>query len=185
MALGVLSAGNLILLEAGRSHSFEPFLLAGVVFTLDLCFAFPLATNLEIFYRLPTAGPLLRRLESRSRALLHRSPPKQALTYAGLTLFVAIPLGGTGAIGGAFFGRLLGLSRSRTLSGIALGSLVGNAALATGAYLWPLGWLQRFLEHPVFGALGAAATLVVVGMLLVRLRGVSGRVERHGGVHAG
>jgi hypothetical protein len=86
-------------------------------------------------------------------------------------LFVALPLGGTGAVGGAFFGRLLGLSRSRTLSGIGLGSVLGNAALALGAHLGPR-MLLEFLEQPIFGPIGAASALVVVGILAYRLRAV-------------
>jgi uncharacterized membrane protein len=171
-ALSCLSAGKMVLLEAGKLGTFEPFALAGGVIYVDLCFAFLLAYNLEILHRFPYAGEHLRALEARSKVLLHHSPGRKALTYAGLVAFVAIPLGGTGAVGGAFFGRLLGLSRSRTLSGIALGSLVGNAGLATGAYLWPRGWLYRLLEQPVFGAMGAAAALGVVCILILRLRSV-------------
>jgi uncharacterized membrane protein len=170
--LSCVSAGKLSLLEAGKLGTFEPFALAGGVFYVDLCCAFPLAYNLEVLYRLPLAGERLRALEARSRILLHRSSWKKAVTHLGLVLFVAMPLGGTGAVGGAFFGRLLGLSRSRTLSGIVLGSLLGNAGLASGAHLWPRGWLYRVLEQPVFGPVGAAVVTVVVAILLLRLRSV-------------
>ncbi|GEM_PF-2842279 len=169
--LSCISSGKLVVLEAGSLGSFEPFAIAAAVFYVDLCLAFPLAYNLEVLYRLPGAGDLLRALEKRSKAILHHSTGKKAFTYGGLFFFVAIPLGGTGAVGGAFFGRLLGLSRSRTLSGIVAGSLAGNLALAAGAYLWPVG-LQKLLERPVFGALGALVALVVVGILLVRLRSI-------------
>ncbi|MHC4778352.1 MAG: small multi-drug export protein [Planctomycetota bacterium] len=170
--LSCVSAGKLSLLEAGKLGTFEPFALAGGVLYVDLCFALPLAYNLDLLFRLPHAGEYLRALEARSRTLLHNSAWKKTLTHGGLILFVAIPLGGTGAVGGAFFGRLLGLSRSRTLSGIVIGSLLGNAGLATGAHLWPTGWLYRLLEQPVFGPLGAAVTMVVVAILILRLRSV-------------
>jgi uncharacterized membrane protein len=171
VALSSVSAGRLVLLEAGSTGMLEPFLIGAGVFTLDLCFAFPLAYNLEAFQRLPYVGGLLRELSNRSRSLLHGSHGRKALTYAGLVLFVALPTGGTGAVGGAFFGRLLGLSRSRTLSGIAVGSLIGNAGLALGAHVWPVG-LLRILDHAVFGAIGAGVVLVVVGILAARLRNI-------------
>lgn len=170
--LSCLSAGKLVVLEAGSRGTFEPFAIAAGVIYVDLCLAFPLAYNLGVFYRLPYAGEHLRLLEQCSRLLLHHSRWRKGLTWGGLALFVAIPLGGTGAVGGAFFGRLLGLSRSRTLTGIAAGTVAGNLTLAGAAYAWPAG-LQRLLERPVFGILGTCAALVVVGILWFRLRAAS------------
>jgi uncharacterized membrane protein len=171
VALSCLSSGRLVTLEVGVEGLLEPFLLAAAIAWVDLCFAFPLAYNLDRLHRLPYGGRCLLSLEARSRALLRRSPGKRAATAAALVLFVALPFGGTGAVGGAFFGRLLGLSRGRTLAGIALGSLLGNASLALGAHLDPEA-LHTTLEHPVFGPVGAAAALCMVGVLAFRMRAV-------------
>jgi hypothetical protein len=47
LALSCLSSGRLVMLEAGSTEALEPFLLAAGVFAVDLCFAFPLAYNLD------------------------------------------------------------------------------------------------------------------------------------------
>ena len=50
-------------------------------------------------------------------------------THKGRRAFVIFPTSTTGSIGGSIFGRLLGLGRFRTVLGVMLGSLMGNAVM--------------------------------------------------------
>jgi uncharacterized membrane protein len=50
-------------------------------------------------------------------------------TFLGLLAFIAFPLAATGSVGGAIFGRLLGLSRWSIFWGSTIGAVLGNAAM--------------------------------------------------------
>ena len=51
------------------------------------------------------------------------------MTFLGLLAFIAFPLAATGSVGGAIFGRLLGLSRWAIFWGSTIGAVIGNAAM--------------------------------------------------------
>jgi hypothetical protein len=93
------------------------------------------AFHLGFLYRLPYIGPRLEALGQDSEFILHANRWMRRVTYLGLIAFVAFPLAATGSVGGAIFGRLLGMSRAATFSGVVLGSLVGCGAMYFGATL--------------------------------------------------
>ena len=51
------------------------------------------------------------------------------VAFVGLVLFVVFPTSTTGSVGGSIFGRLLGMGRLLTVSGVLMGSLLGNGIM--------------------------------------------------------
>lgn len=162
--LGGVEAGD----GVAEVHAFltrgELFLL---VMWMDLAVASLLVYHQGFLWRLPVLGPRLRGLVEDGRFILKRQPWIRRATFFGLVLFVMFPLAATGSVGGAIFGRLLGLSRGAALLGIALGSFLGCGAMYLGA-----GVLNTYVDRDdpwlTFG--GIAVVLGVILLLNWRYR---------------
>lgn len=87
------------------------------------------AFHIGFIYRLPWVGRKIAALSADSEFILAQQPWMKNLTFLGLIAFIAFPLGATGSVGGAFFGRLLGLSRWSIFWGSAIGAVIGNLAM--------------------------------------------------------
>ena len=115
------------------------FLTSGELFAMvvymDVAVACVLAFHLGFLYRVPFIGPRVEALEQDSEFILHSNRWIRRATFLGLVAFVAFPLAATGSVGGAIFGRLLGMSRVATFAGVVIGSLVGCGAMYFGAAL--------------------------------------------------
>ncbi|MCA9323019.1 MAG: small multi-drug export protein [Planctomycetes bacterium] len=133
----VTVAGKFIVLRGLADSGFfdSPYKLVPLIVYLDIFVATIAVYNMGLLYRIPRFGDKLRALQRAGVQILSRNPWMRKVTFFGIVAFVMFPLSGTGAIGGAFFGRLLGLSRLRTMVGIAIGAVCGGfamAALASG-----------------------------------------------------
>jgi hypothetical protein len=106
-----------------------------MVFWMDMVVASVLAFHLGFMYRIPFLGPRIAALEQDGEFILHANRWMRRATFFGLIAFVAFPLAATGSVGGAIFGRLLGMSRAATFFGVVLGSLLGCGAMYLGAEL--------------------------------------------------
>ena len=95
----------------------------------DVMVALFCAFHIGFIYRLPWVGPKIAGLSVDSEFILAHQPWMRKLTFLGLLAFVAFPLGATGSVGGAIFGRLLGLSRWRIFWGSAIGAIIGNTGM--------------------------------------------------------
>jgi uncharacterized membrane protein len=83
----------------------------------------------SVLFRAPLVGGWLRRLRTRlSRR--HGRAPSAAFIY--LFIFIVTPIPGSGGIGGAILGRILGLDVRVIMVAAALGTAVSAAALAFG-----------------------------------------------------
>lgn len=72
----------------------------------------------------------LKKLDARSRSVIEK------YGFWGLTLFVAVPLPGTGAYTGAFIAEIFGMEKKKAFWAIALGVLIAGIVvtlLTTGA----------------------------------------------------
>ena len=72
----------------------------------------------------------LKKLDARSRSVIEK------YGFWGLTLFVAVPLPGTGAYTGAFIAEIFGMEKKKAFWAIALGVLIAGVVvtlLTTGA----------------------------------------------------
>ena len=95
----------------------------------DVMVALFFAFHVGYMYRLPWVGPKIAELSVDSEFILAHQPWMKRLTFLGLLAFIAFPLAATGSVGGAIFGRLLGLSRWAIFWGSAIGAVIGNAAM--------------------------------------------------------
>ena len=79
-------------------------------------------------------------------------------------MFVMIPLAATGCIGGAIFGRLLGMGRALTLAALCLGSLAGNTVMYVGA-----SWINQLIskENPYYWHIKIVGLLVLVAVIMI------------------
>ena len=95
----------------------------------DVMVALFFAFHIGFMFRVPWIGPKIASLSSDSEFILAHQPWMKRMTFVGLLAFIAFPLAATGSVGGAIFGRLLGLSRWAIFWGSALGAVIGNAAM--------------------------------------------------------
>ena len=106
--------------------SLQPSELFGLVTYMDFMVAIFVAFHMGILFRLPYIGEKIAMLVWDGKYLLNHHPWIKRMAFLGLVLFVIFPTSTTGSIGGSVFGRLLGMSRWLTVSGVLLGSLLGN-----------------------------------------------------------
>jgi uncharacterized membrane protein len=152
-----------------KSSPLGPWGLAMIGLIADGLLALTLAVLLEPLGRLRGVGPWLRRAHERAADVLRDYPRLRRMAFWGVTLFVFLPLPGTGAVGGTFAGQLIGLSRTMTVVAIALGSgvalgLFAVLACALGAEA------QKIIANPFVVGISAAALVLFVWLAYRRVR---------------
>lgn len=153
------SLGHEDWLPAGVPDEFlNPWALAGMVAYMDVMTGLLVAYNLDLLYRLPVLGRRLVRVRENAVSILASNRWLSRIAVLGVVLFVAFPLTGTGAVGGTFVGKIVGLRRRTTLACIVVGAVLGSFGLAVGAH-----YLERefeaVLENPFF--LGGLVVVLV------------------------
>lgn len=118
----------------GETHeefgiTLQPSELFGLVTYMDFMTAIFVAFHMGILFRLPIIGEKIAMLVWDGKNLLNSQPWIKRMAFLGLVLFVIFPTSTTGSIGGSIFGRLLGMSRWLTVSGVLIGSLLGNGLM--------------------------------------------------------
>jgi uncharacterized membrane protein len=106
--------------------SMQPSELFGLVTYLDFMMAIFVAFHMGVLFRLPYVGDKIAMLVWDGKQLLNAHPWIKRMAFVGLVVFVIFPTSTTGSVGGSIFGRLLGMSRMLTVSGVLLGSVLGN-----------------------------------------------------------
>jgi uncharacterized membrane protein len=130
----------------------------------DVMVALFFAFHVGFMYRLPWVGPKIAELSADSEFILAHQPWMKRLTFLGLLSFIAFPLAATGSVGGAIFGRLLGLSRWAIFWGSAIGAVIGNAAM-----LFLARTIDTYLpENSPIVTYGGIAVIIGVVVLLER-----------------
>jgi len=148
VAFGVVYAiygpkfGGQLLVATGASFAFlgrfsiitpfpglTPTNLFWMVTFQDAMVALFFAFHVGFMFRVPWIGPKIASLSSDSEFILAHQPWMKRMTFLGLLAFIAFPLAATGSVGGAIFGRLLGLSRWAIFWGSTIGAVIGNAAM--------------------------------------------------------
>jgi uncharacterized membrane protein len=114
---------------AGTSLGLPATHLFWMVTYQDVMVALFFAFHVGYMYRLPWVGPKIAELSVDSEFILAHQPWMKRLTFLGLLAFIAFPLAATGSVGGAIFGRLLGLSRWAIFWGSTIGAIIGNAGM--------------------------------------------------------
>jgi uncharacterized membrane protein len=151
-----------------------------VVTWVDLAVVCLIIFHASALYRIPRLGPAMLALQESGRFLLERHPWLQRFAWAGLVVLVIFPLAATGAVGGAIFGRLVGLSRWATLSGLVVGSVVGNGLMVVlGRAIKSVPFLDP--DNPLNLLGGVLLVGVVVFLLNRRFRRLKAEWARTGG----
>jgi len=173
-ALSSFILGKFVIVRGMSGAGYTAYQYALLVVYLDMLVAFFLTFNLDYAYRIPYFGRRLEALQDHGREVVAERPWVRKVTFLGVILLVMFPLTGTGAVGGSIFGRLLGLTRLRTLTGIFIGSVVGCSGMALLA-----DGIARLLPDEVknslwFEIIGLSVLVLLVLFLWLRSR----KVER-------
>lgn len=165
--IAFFGAGRFIILAGGDAgndaalSSMTRGQLFAMVTYMDVLVAALLVVHAGLIFRIPKFGPAMAALQEDGEFILKLHPWMRRMAFLGLVLFVVFPLAATGSVGGAIFGRLLGMSRKATFIGIFIGSIIGNGVMWVFA-----GVLSRYInkDHP---ALLVGGIAVIVGLILL------------------
>lgn len=123
----------LVGVEGDAAEEYEillsPLQLFGMVTFMDFVTALFVAFHMGVLFRLPWVGEKIAMLVWDGKFIMDSQPWIKRVAYLGLVLFVIFPTSTTGSIGGSIFGRMLGMGRLLTVSGVLLGSLLGNGIM--------------------------------------------------------
>lgn len=144
-----------------------------LVFYMDLMTAVLLVFHAGFMFRIPIVGPKLLALAADGQVMLRFHPWMRRATFIGIIAFVMFPLAATGSVGGAIFGRLLGMTRAATLTGICIGSVLGCGLMYFGAEL-----VHQYIDrdNPAHIVGGIAVIALVIFLLNVRYRHMKRRM---------
>jgi len=114
--------GKFVIFSGLHADTPSIWVLAILVWLLDLVWAIILLNGLGSLERAPVLGGWLRKMRGRAKSMIVEYPGLQRMAFFGVFTFVMLPLAATGAITGALASRLLGQSRIAGLAAIAAGS---------------------------------------------------------------
>ncbi|MHC1626096.1 MAG: small multi-drug export protein [Methanoculleaceae archaeon] len=154
-------AGRESLIPLGIAAGIPWWLMVVSLTVTDVVTALVVAVNFDLAARIPVVGRVLDGVVHEMESYLEAHPVVREFSLAGLILFIFVPVFGSGGIGGSVAGRLIGLSPSRVVMAMAVGSGLSCLAIAAGSEV-----LYRFL-----GEVGTPA-LIAVSILLAIVSGI-------------
>ena len=146
--------------------------LAYIVMWTNAASAFFYAFNIDLLERLPLIGPLMRDMRANATQMLEGHRWLRRLSTVGVGLFVVLPVPGSGSLGGAIVGRLLGVSKRATFLAVTLAGVIVCLGYAVAAR-----WLATHIADvstPVRVSVAVLAYLVLLWCLRKIYRGGSG-----------
>jgi uncharacterized membrane protein len=114
-----------------KSSPLDPWGFAVLGTIVDTFLAVTLALGLAPFLRIPRIGDWLRTAHGRAADVLREYPRLKRMAFWGAAIFVALPLPGSGWMGGTFAGQLVGLSRLTGVAAIAVGTAMVSVVFAS------------------------------------------------------
>lgn len=145
--------------------SMQPFELFALVTYMDFMVALFVAFHMGILFRLPYIGEKIAIMVWDGMQLLNAHPWIRRIAFVGLVLFVTFPTSTTGSIGGSIFGRLLGMNRWMTVSGVLLGSLIGNGLMWAFAKQ-----INRYIDPQNVWIKVSGIVILIAIMILIEIR---------------
>lgn len=115
--------------DEAANITMKPTQLFWLVTYMDFMVALFVTFHMGLLFRIPGVGPKIAMLVWDGKFVMDSQPWIRKIAYWGLVTFVIFPTSTTGSIGGSIFGRLLGLTRLATVSGVLIGSLLGNGIM--------------------------------------------------------
>ncbi len=143
----------------------RPGELFAMVTYMDFMTALFVTFHMGFLFRMPYVGPKVATLVWDGKFIMDAQPWVKRTAFLGLVLFVIFPTSTTGSIGGSIFGRLLGLSRFLTVSGVLLGSLLGNALMYAFSKQ-----INQYIGTENYWLKIAGIVLIIVLLILLELR---------------
>ena len=113
--------------------NFTPYGLGLVIWVMDTVTVLIVVYSLEGFYRFERLKRGLERIQRNASLVLDAYPRIRTAAVVGVVLFVLFPVAGTGAVGGAFLGILLGLHRFVLIAAVSAGGFFGGMLMAFAA----------------------------------------------------
>lgn len=149
----------------------RPSELFVLVTYLDFIVALFVTFHMGVLFRIPKVGPKLAMLVWDGKFFMDSQPWIKRMAFAGLVGFVIIPFSTTGSIGGSILGRLLGLSRWATVSGVLVGSVLGNGIMYAFAKQ-----INKYLQDNwTFRVIGLLIIVAICVLLEWRYRAVKNK----------
>jgi uncharacterized membrane protein len=148
---------------------FSSWGLALLAWVLDLLACAALLAGLPLLARLPVSGPALTRMRARAFTTLDRYPGLERMAYAGVFVFVFLPIPGSGSVIGTLVGQIIGLSRTGTLIVVGLGTGLALCTWALLAVLLGERW-EELIRSPLVLLGCLAAFLLFAWIAWARVR---------------
>ncbi|MFN0009938.1 MAG: small multi-drug export protein [Planctomycetota bacterium] len=169
LALGLATLPGKLTVFGGLAPNspLDPWEIALLSVAVDGVLALGLALGLTPILKLPGVGAWLRSTNAKASEALSQYPRLKRMAFWGTAVFVALPVPGSGWVGGSFAAQLLGLSRLMGVAAIVIGSAAVSAGFAGLAVL--LGSEgERILRSPWIATAGLIVLLVVIRILWKR-----------------
>ncbi len=104
--------------------------LAYVVMFVNSASTFWYTYNLDLLQRVPKIGPALRRARRNAAIMLTHRKWIRRWAVVGVGIFVVTPLPGSGALGGALVGRIVGVTKRATFISVSVAGVIVSIAYA-------------------------------------------------------
>jgi uncharacterized membrane protein len=148
--------------------------MAASVVVMDLVTGLFMILNLEVAFRIPRLGPWMATFLAQGKEFMEERPWLARLRVPGLAFFVWLPFQGTGGVGAALVGWMIGLRWWEVLLAIGIGGTLEALIFALGYELiWRL--LLAYLA-PVL-AISVILLIIVAVVLLARSHGRADRKD--------
>jgi len=137
--------------------------LAYIVMFVNAVSAYWYAYNVDVLEKLWWIGPRMKQARRNAVSVLQERPWIRRWAVVGVGAFVVTPLPGSGALGGALMGRIMGVTRWATFVSVSIAGVIVSCAYALLANELKevLDKMQEFVPP------WARVTIAVIGVLFM------------------
>jgi uncharacterized membrane protein len=122
--------GKFLPLIAIEETTFGFYELGMVIWIMDTCTVLLLVYSIEAIYKNKWTARVLGKVQHQAGIVIRAFPKIRSFAIVAMVLFVLFPVSGTGAIGGAFLGALMGLHRYKIIAAVSFGGFIGGMGMA-------------------------------------------------------
>jgi uncharacterized membrane protein len=131
VGLASLPGKYLIFTALIHNSPLTPWQVVVLATATDVALALTLAIGLGWIEHFPFFARTLKRVHDRAQEALESFPRLKRMAFWGVVLFVFLPLPASGAFGGTFVARFLGLTRTAGVVAVTLGGVLVSILFAT------------------------------------------------------
>jgi uncharacterized membrane protein len=159
-----LAASNRVGPEVWDSTYYMLLIAASIAF-VDVITGFFLLWNYDLVKKVPKLGPWMERTEEANRKAIQASSWRQRFTLAGLSVYVMVPVHGSGGLVGTIIGRILGLNRWKVFGAVSFGAIIGTLWISVLVQHVGEGILD-FFEGNIALLIGIIVSVVVLALVI-------------------